>query len=394
MAITGESGVTSPAPGARMRSVDVIRGLACVLMAIDHVRVYSGVPAGGPEPGVFLTRWVTHFVAPVFALYAGTSAYLLGRRLGDRGALARFLFTRGAFLVVLEMTLIRYAWAFAYDPSQFALAGVIWMLGWCMILLGLLVRLDAGTVGWLGLAVVLFQQVFALVPNAVPEGMRTVFSYGWEFVYSSGGDQWSGIAILYVLVPWIGVMAAGYGLGRVLEWEDAARRRTLYRIGLGMTAVFLVVGSALAVGASGSSDGGSHTPFWMRLLNQQKYPASQLFLLMTLGPMIALMPLAERATGALGRALEVVGRVPLFYYLAHLMVIHTLAVFAMMAFYGGAFDPQWFATAPYTSIPWPFRWGLVQLYLVYGVALAILVPLSAWYAALKRDRPQAWMRYL
>ena len=113
----------------RIRSLDLVRGAACVLMAIDHVRVYSGLPAGGPSPGIFFTRWITHFVAPTFCLLAGTGAYLLGRRLNDSRALAKFLATRGLLLVVLELTVIRFLWSFNPNLTAFSLAGVIWMLG-------------------------------------------------------------------------------------------------------------------------------------------------------------------------------------------------------------------------------------------------------------------------
>ena len=135
----------------RIHSVDVARGVAMVLMAIDHVRVYAGVPPGGPRPGVFFTRWITNFVAPAFAFLAGTSAYLLGRRLGDRRALARYLVTRGLILVLLELTVIRVAWTFNFDFGHYLLAGVIWMLGWCMVLLAGLIWLPTRVIGTLGL---------------------------------------------------------------------------------------------------------------------------------------------------------------------------------------------------------------------------------------------------
>src|SRR5688500_18076922 len=133
----------------RLTSIDVLRGVVMILMAIDHVRVFSGLPAGGPTPGIFFTRWITHFAAPVFVFLAGTGAFLHGRKLGDTGALARYLVTRGLMLVVLELTLIRFSWTFNVSYADFVLAGVIWMLGWCMVLLAALVRLSPRTVGWL-----------------------------------------------------------------------------------------------------------------------------------------------------------------------------------------------------------------------------------------------------
>src|SRR5579863_8315200 len=128
-------------PKVRVGSIDLVRGAVMVLMAIDHVRVYSGLPAGGSTPGIFFTRWVTHFCAPAFTFLAGTAAFLYGRKLADMAALARYLVVRGLLLVVLELTVIRLAWTFNFDYGRFTLAGVIWMLGWCMVLLAGLVKL-------------------------------------------------------------------------------------------------------------------------------------------------------------------------------------------------------------------------------------------------------------
>src|SRR6267378_527302 len=156
--------INTPAPVGsaplpeRIMSLDVMRGLAMVLMAIDHVRVYSGLPAGGPTPGIFFTRWITHFCAPAFVFLAGTGAFLHGRNLGDRRALARYLVTRGLFLVVLELTVIRFAWTFNLDYGSFVLAGVIWMLGWCMVLLAGLIWIPTWAIGTVGLVIIFFQQ--------------------------------------------------------------------------------------------------------------------------------------------------------------------------------------------------------------------------------------------
>jgi len=378
--------------------VDIIRGLACVLMAIDHVRVYSGIPAGGPTPGVFFTRWVTHFVAPVFALLAGTGAFFLGRKLGDPGPLARFLVSRGLMLVLLEVTLIRFFWTFGVDYSTFVLAGVIWMLGWCMVLLAAFVLMQAKTVGWIGVAIVLLQQVLRLVPQAVPESARTTFGWFWEFIYSAGLDQLPHVSVLYVIVPWIGVMMAGYGFGLILLRDEAERRKTLLRMGLGFTALFLVIATTLAFvkgGGTGEAGGeGGGPPLFVRILNQQKYPASQLFLLMTLGPMIALLPWAERAKGFVADALNLFGRVPMFYYLLHIPAIHLAAVITMRI-RGATGFAEWYATAPYTSVPPEQRWTLGLLYLVYVIVLVgVLYPACRWYAAVKARRRYGWLRYV
>src|SRR5580704_9908788 len=125
---------------SRIASVYLIRGAAMILMAIDHVRVYSGIPPGGPTPAVFFTRWITHFCAPAFIFLAGTSAFFYGRKHAD---LSRLLLIRGFWLIFLELTVLRVAWTFNFDFKQYEMAGVIWVIGCCMILMAGLVKLPA-----------------------------------------------------------------------------------------------------------------------------------------------------------------------------------------------------------------------------------------------------------
>jgi uncharacterized membrane protein len=367
-----------------------MRGIVMVLMAIDHVRVYSGVPPGGDTAGVFFTRWITHFCAPAFVFLAGSGAFLHGRKLGDRGALARFLVTRGLMLVVLELTLIRFTWTFNVAYDQFVLAGVIWMLGWCMVLLAGLVRFSPKAVGITGVAIILLQQLFSFVPRAFPESIRPAVGTVWEFFYPAGLDGAPGIAILYVLIPWIGVMAAGYGFGALMLRAPEERRRLCLRIGLSATALYLVVaGVATALLPAGDDA----PPALFRMLNQNKYPASQLFLLMTLGPMIALLPAAERMHGWFGNALAVFGRVPMFYYLLHIPLIHVSALLVTQV-REGAMHPEWYATAPFTSVPEEARWGLGLLYLVFVIDVVILYFPCRWYAGYKARKRTGWVTYV
>jgi uncharacterized membrane protein len=397
----------------RVASLDIIRGAVMVLMAIDHVRVYSGVPAGGPTLGIFFTRWITHFCAPAFVFFAGTAAFLRGSQggaptaTGDTVSLARYLVTRGLMLVLLELTVIRASWTFNVDYSQFILAGVIWMLGWCMVLLGGLIWLPTWAIGAFGVLVILFQDVFGLAGSALPESLRQV----WEFIYPVGAEVRLGhggpaVTVLYVIVPWIGVMAAGYAFGTIVIREPGARDRLCLRIGLSATALFLVLGGLAVFLHPASAEA---PPALIRLLNQRKYPASQLFLLMTLGPTIALLPLTERAhssTGLGARAspgrraagrvaamLATFGRVPMFYYLLHIPLIHATAL-AVWLIRDGSAHADWFATAPYVSIPAAQRWGLPLLYVVFFIDVAVMYPLCRWYARLKATHPQGWMQYI
>lgn len=341
----------------RFQSLDVLRGLIMVLMAIDHVRVYAGVPAGGPEPAIFFTRWITHFCAPGFAFFAGTAAFLYGLKLGSTKELARYLFTRGFLLVILEITVIRLFWTFNLNLHEFMLAGVIWMLGWCMVLLGTMVRFDARTIGIVGLFIIFFQQLFGYVSTQ---------PY-WQFIYTSSEEGPSWIAILYVIVPWVGVMMAGYAFGKILLSEK--RDRWCYIIGFASIAAFLIIGSFAANDI-------------YELLNQRKYPASQLYLLMTLGPLIALVPLAEKAKGPIVNFFSTFGKVPFFYYLAHILLIHISALIVNYFLFGAMHQEQ-YTIAPFANVPGENRWSLGVLYFVFAVDVAILYFISKWYSKRK-----------
>jgi uncharacterized membrane protein len=376
--------------GLRIQSIDFVRGLVMVLMAIDHVRVYSGLPAGGPEPGIFFTRWVTHFCAPAFVFLSGTSAFLYGAKLNDPSKLARYLFTRGLLLVVLELTLIRFFWTFNLDYSKFTLAGVIWMLGWCMILLSLMVRLSPKIIGFIGLGIIFLQNLFGLVHQLLPESMQIPFGRFWEFIYSSGLEGPPSITILYVIVPWIGVMAAGYGFGVFLQTGEAKRKRILMKIGVTAIFAFIFFG-ALFLMKKPQEDA---TPFLFQLLNQRKYPASQLFLLMTLGPSILLMAFVEKTKGLFSKAMITFGRVPFFYYLLHIPLIHVSALIVQLITEGQT-NSQWYDTAPYTWIPEDHRWSLGLLYLVFVVDVIILYFACRWYETYKFKHPEkAWLKFV
>jgi len=378
----------------RIASIDIVRGAVMILMALDHVRVYSGLPAGGPTAGIFFTRWVTHFCAPAFAFLAGTSAFLAGRR-RSAGELSRFLFVRGAWLVLLELTVIRVAWTFNVDYAHYVLAGVIWMLGVCMMLMAGLVRLPVRTVGVVGLVVIGAQQAVGVLGQALSPSARA--SWGWIFqlLYFGGGIRVGAdgprIAVLYSIVPWIGVMAAGYAFGAILTRGSDARRRACLRIGIAATAAYVAIGLVLALRGAGDDA----PPLLFRLLNQQKYPASQLFLMMTLGPTIAFMPALENVRSKIGDFVAVFGRVPLFYYLLHIPVIHAAAAVVSIV-REGRVDPWLFGNHPMAPPPVPegYTWSLPLLYLVFAIVIAILYAPCRWFAGVKARNPDSWLRYL
>lgn len=391
---------TSAQP-ARVGSIDIVRGAVMVLMAIDHVRVYSGLPPGGPAPGIFFTRWVTHFCAPAFIFLAGTSAFLYGRKIGDTKALSRFLALRGAWLVLLELTVLRFAWTFNFDYAHYALAGVIWVIGWCMVLLAVLVWLPAWVVGAVGVIIIGGHNVAdGFLPRIYAAAEQSSFGWLWQLFYLGGpvkvGSSGAQLAVLYSLVPWIGVMAAGYAFGTVMLMDRPRRNRYCVAIGVGAVALFALLRGVNLYGNPAPWGGPlSKLPPLLSFLATNKYPASLDFLLMTLGPTIALMPLLDEARGVVARVLTMFGRVPFFFYVLHIPLIHLLAMLVSVA-RSGSVDPWLFANHPMMNPPAPagYVWSLGLLYAVWAVAVALLYFPCRWFEALRRSGGHPALRYL
>lgn len=409
MAIAARHAEPDPRATERISSIDRLRGLVMVLMAIDHVRVYSGLPAGGPEPAIFFTRWITHFCAPVFVFLAGTGAFLYGRRHAD---VSRHLLVRGAWLFLLELTLLRLAWTFNFDVAHL-MAGVIWVIGWSMILLAGLVRLPWRVVGAFGLLVVAGHNLLdAQLETLTPRLLAGPFSGLWKALYLGFfagpielGPRGPWLTVLYSLVPWVGVMAAGYASGRVFELPAPRRDRVCLALGCGAIALFLLLRGfnlygdprpwSTAGAAAAGGQGGTTLPPLLSFLNTTKYPASLAFLLMTLGPALALLPALERGRGRVMDALALFGRVPFFYYLLHIPLIHALALLVSLA-RTGVVDPWLFANHPMgvPRAPEGHAWGLPLLYAVWAAALVPLFGACRWFAALKARRPRGILRFL
>ena len=395
MTTTAAAPLPAAVVASRIASVDLIRGAVMVLMAIDHMRVYAGVPAGGPDPAVFFTRWVTHFCAPAFIFLAGTSAFLYARRHAD---VARVLLTRGLWLIVLEMTVLRVAWTFNLEFARYNMAGVIWVIGWSMLALALLVRLRLRVIAAFGVVLIAGHNLLDYADGLAATLGESSLSGLWKTLYigffagpivvSEGGPT---LWVLYSLVPWVGVMAAGYAFGAVLTLDADRRNRLCLRIGLGATALFVVL--------RGFNLYGNPQPWTppdlLSFLNTAKYPASLAFLLMTLGPTIALMPLLERAGGTVATWLTVFGRVPFFFYVLHIPLIHVLAMLVSLG-RTGAVDSWLFADHPMAPPPPPdgYMWSLPLLYAVWAVAIVILYFASKWFAGVKARQTDWWLRYI
>jgi uncharacterized membrane protein len=383
----------------RLQSIDLIRGAVMVLMAIDHVRVFAGVPSSSPVPSVFFTRWITHFCAPAFVFLAGTSAWFYGRRHED---LSRFLITRGLWLVFLELTVLRLAWTFNLDFRHYEMAGVLWVIGWSMIVLAGLAKLPLRWVTAIGIVVVAGHNLLdPFLPDLTPKLAESSLSGLWKILYLSFyagpirlGEDGPSLIVLYSIVPWVGVIALGYAFARVLTFEPQRRDRLCLALGLCAIALFLVLRGTNLYGdpRPWTSEG---MPAALSFLNTTKYPASLSFLLMTLGPTVAAIPLAERARGPIASGLAVFGRVPFFFYLLHVPLIHLLAIVVSWVRLGGV-SPWLFANHPMGNPPPPegYPWSLPLLYGVWLVAIGMLYVPCRWWAGLKARRSDAWLRYL
>jgi uncharacterized membrane protein len=383
---------------ARIQSVDFVRGVAMILMAIDHVRVYSGLPAGGPSYGIFFTRWVTHVVAPAFVFLAGTAAFLHARRLPHTGALSWFLFTRGVWLVLLELTVIRVMWTFNFDFAHYMLAGVIWMIGCCMMLMAVLIHLPVRTVGILGLAIIALHNVTDLLGlqqsfgESGPPWFLTLLYFGGGFQLGDGGPP---LLVLFVIVPWIGVMMAGFAFGEIMAMTPERRRSLCLRLGFAATLLFVAIRALNIYGDPRPWTASGRLPALLSFLNTTKYPASLSFLLMTLGPMLLLLGWSERWRGRIVDMIATFGRVPMLYYLLHIPVLHLAAIVVSMI-REGRMNPWLFGNHPMAPPPVPegYVWSLPLLYLIFAICIVVLYVPCRWFANVRAKRSSWWLSYL
>jgi uncharacterized membrane protein len=396
--------IATPASTSRIASIDLIRGGVMILMAIDHVRVYSGLPAGGPTPGIFFTRWITHFCAPAFIFLAGSSIFFYARKHGD---VSRFLVIRGLWLIFLELTVLRLSWTFNLDFAHYEMAGVLWVIGWCMIGMAVLLKLPPSVVGAFGVVVIAGHNLMDSHIGAILPTLNTSkFSGLWKILYFGFfagpvqfGSDGPNLIVLYSIIPWIGVMAAGYAFGKILSFEPARRNRLCIIIGLSAIALFLILRGFNLYGDPrpwhAPKPGTSQLPAPLSFLNCAKYPASLCFLLMTLGPIIALIPALENARGAVTQFVTTFGRVPFFYYVLHVPLIHLLALIVSKIRLGYV-SPWLFANHPMGNPDPPdgYVWNLPLLYLVWAITIVILYFVCRRFAEYKARSTAAWLKYI
>ena len=388
--------VVSAGIPARLESVDLTRGMAMVLMVLDHVREFfsdarfSPMDLARTSPGLFLTRWITHFCAPAFVFLAGTGVFLAATRGKTRPELLRFLLTRGFWLIFLELTVVRFGMTFNLD-YRYIPAGVLWAIGWSMVLLAGLIWFPKPLV--LGFGVVLIAG-HNLLDDIEPEAFGRL-GWLWKVLHEQGGIRlFKGhtLKVLYPLIPWAGVMAAGYTFGPIFTLEPRRRRHWLLVTGLSLIGAFVAL-RALNVYGNPTPWSVQKSPLFtaFSFLACKKYPPSLDFLLMTLGPIILALGLLDRTWGPVGRRLILLGRVPLFFYLLQWPLVHALAV--ILALMTGGPCGWLFASRPFKNPP-DYGYGLSVVYGMWVVSTLLLYGACRWFADLKRRRKDAWLRYL
>jgi uncharacterized membrane protein len=402
---TKDSRLSAPVP--RVVSVDVLRGLVMVIMALDHTRDFMSYPGFPPEDmahtngPLFFARLVTHFCAPVFAFLAGTGAFLATSRGKSLPQLSRFFLTRGLWLVILELTIIDFAWGFV----PWVHAGVIWGLGWSMVAMALIVRLPVRWIGALGLGMIATQNLLDRI-NPASFGK---LSWLWIFLHTPGRIPLNAhfqFSVRYVLIPWVAVMATGFAFGSLLL--RANRRKWILTLGISATILFFVLrgfnsyGNGIAglpFGYPRSAGPWSVQPTLpltvVSFFNTLKYPPSLDYLLMTLGPSLILLGLFDKTTAkrGLSRILVVFGRVPLFYYVLHLYLIHILAILVALAFHQPILHGS--VIADFATKPVGYGHGLPFIYAMWILAVAILYLPCLWFMEFRsRHRDWTWLSYL
>lgn len=392
--------MSSIAPARRIMSIDILRGIVMVIMALDHTRDYFSDYHYDPldlthaTSFMFLTRWITHFCAPVFVFLSGTSAMISFSK-GQRSKrdMSIFLLTRGMWLIFLELTVVRFGWQFNIDYSLIFVQ-VIWAIGWSMIFLSLMVFLPVPVILIIGLSLIFGHNLLDTI-HAESFGKNAIW---WNFIHEQGFVKYGAgsknvVAVLYPLVPWLGVMATGFCFGKILLMPVNQRDKWLWTIGFYAIGLFVVL---RVTNFYGNPTPWKTQPQWWRtilsIVDCQKYPPSLCYLLMTIGPAIIALPILERLNNQLTRFFTVYGRVPLFYYILHIYLIHSMAMI-VGRFVG--IPLSYFTGNGFLFNPNP-NWGfsLDMVYAFWIVAVLLLYYPCRSFMQLKATNKSWWLSYL
>ena len=422
------AGAVNPEPitpvRPRIDSIDLLRGIVMVIMMLDHTRdfIHSGALLFDPldlsktTVLLFLTRWITHYCAPVFVFLAGTGAYLQFARGKSKGELSRFLITRGLWLIVLEVTVVRFAVTYSLDPKLLFFLQVIWVIGVSMIVLAALIHLPLKVVAGFGLAMIALHNLLDRFPAEPWRGPGTPVP-GWgaklwmvlhQQAFFPAGPMFPSpmIAVLYPLIPWIGVMAVGYAFGALYMMDKERRRKLLLYIGGACVMLFCLIRAWDVYGEPQHWHKQKSIVFTiLSFINTTKYPPSLDFLLMTLGPAIIGLYFFEPGRAAIASATQSIGswvrqffvtfgRVPLFFYILQWFTAHTIAIVLHAAF---GKPVRWLFQTPidwFTNPPQGNGFPLWVVYLSWIGGVLLLYPLCKWFAGVKARRKDWWLSYL
>ena len=390
--------------GQRVESIDLLRGIVMIIMALDHARDYFHSSAYVFDPTdlsrttvpIFLTRWITHFCAPVFMLLAGVSAHLYGIKNG-RKALSFFLLTRGIWLILAEMFIVTLGWTFNAHFTIYILQ-VIWAFGVSMIVLSALVYARRGVILAIGIVLLAGHNLLDSV-HVAGDGWP---AFGWAFLHEQRPFTFGPFFVFmgYPILPWIGLIAVGYYLGSLYgpDQDPVKRKKTLRALGLGAIAAFILLRAINVYGDPAPWSVQRNAVFSiLSFLNVSKYPPSLLYVLMTMGPTLLFLAYAERPLNALTRRIVVFGRVPMFFYLLHIYLLHGLAVIGV-AVSGHPASDMTFLTNWVTANAQlkGYGFGLVTVYGVWIGVVIVLYPLCKWFAGYKRSHQgqKKWLSYL
>ncbi|GAB3542980.1 DUF1624 domain-containing protein [Spirosoma fluminis] len=384
---------------SRVTAIDVTRGLVMVIMALDHIRDLLHITAMNQNPtdlatatpGVFLTRWITHLCAPTFVFLSGTSAYLSLRKRNTAEA-RQFLLKRGIVLIVLELTIVNFAFWFDIQFRSI-LIQVIYAIGAGFIVLSFPAKLPTRQLGIIGLVIIVLHDVLLLVPPFTNQAAR----FGWALLFRPDFFQFSpnfGLFVAYPLIPWLGIMLAGFAFGRLMEQPLAQRKRSVLQIGLGALGLFILIRFINVYGDAvpwTSQKNALYT--FLSFINVSKYPPSLLYTLLMLGIALVFLSLTDGADNVISRILTVYGKVPMFYYILHWYLVH-LAMIGMVVAQGYGFS----AIQPgVLNFGRPAGAG-ISLGLVYAVwfgLVVLLYPLCKWYGRYKAAHPEnGLLRYV
>jgi uncharacterized membrane protein len=399
--------MTRAGASARLTSIDALRGTIMVIMALDHTRdfFHAGAMAFSPEdltrttPVLFFTRWVTHICAPVFLFTAGIGAFLRLQRPGStKGQLSRFLWTRGLWLVVIELTVMRLAMNFSLDVRYPVLLLVLWALGISMIALAALVHLPRRLLAVSSMAVIALHNGL----DGVQPSQFGAFAGLWNVLHQPGVFFIGDIPLVagYPVLPCIALMAAGFSAGPIFLLDPQDRRRVLLKWGAGLIVSVVALRAINLYGdPSPWSVQPSATFTLLSFLRATKYPLSLDFILMTIGPALLALIYLERRALPVSHPLVIFGRVPFFYYVVHFWILHVLASSLAWVRYGSAslaflFNPLPSMGGPRPLFPEDFGYPLWVTYAVWVFVVILLYPLCRWFAGLKARRRDWWLSYV